>query len=170
MSDQPPPGNYPPPGGNYPPPGQNPPPGGNYPPPGQPYGYGGPPQAPQNGAGIIALVLAILALLTSWTIIGGIILGLLAIVFGFVGRSKYKKSKATNGTVSLIAIVLGFIAAILSIVLVVVGVGIFANSGGTDFIDCMSNAGNNQREQQRCADEFQSTIEDKYSVTLQTTP
>jgi uncharacterized membrane protein len=69
MSDQPPPGNYPPPppsggsypppppGGNYPPPGGNPPPpAGGYPPPPPPGGYPPPPQQggyppPPPGAG-----------------------------------------------------------------------------------------------------------------------
>ena len=41
-------------------------------------GYGAPLRRPRNGLGIAALVLGLLALVLCWTIIGGIVLGLLA--------------------------------------------------------------------------------------------
>ncbi|MBY6413012.1 DUF4190 domain-containing protein [Rhodococcus sp. BP-252] len=143
--------------GGYPPPGGYPP-AGNYPPEHRP--------GPQNVVGIVAIVVAILAFVTSWTIVGGIILGLLAVVLGFVGRSRYKKGTATNGTMSLIAIVLGIIAVVLSIVLVVVGIGIFRSSGGDDFADCISKAGNNQRAQEQCRDQFQRDLENRFDFTI----
>ncbi|MCJ0978570.1 DUF4190 domain-containing protein [Rhodococcus sp. ARC_M12] len=118
--------------------------------------------APKNTMGTVALVLAILGVLFSWTIVGGIVLGLIAIVLGFIGRSRYKKRTATNGTVSLIAIILGFVAAALSIVLVVVGVGLFNAGGGQDFTECLNNAGSDTTAQQQCADEFQQNLENRF--------
>ncbi|OZD08260.1 hypothetical protein CH275_06570 [Rhodococcus sp. 06-235-1A] len=110
----------------------------------------------------MALVLAILGVLFSWTIVGGILLGLIAIVLGFVGRSRYKKRVATNGTVSLVAIILGFVAAALSVVLVVVGIGLFNAVGGQDFTDCISNAGSDTAARQQCADDFRQNVENQY--------
>ncbi|NIL86204.1 DUF4190 domain-containing protein [Rhodococcoides fascians] len=147
---------YPPPG-NYPSPGEYPQQGGY-----QQGGYEQQPVAPKNTIGTVALVLAILGVLFSWTIVGGVVLGLIAIVLGFIGRSRYKKRVATNGTVSLIAIILGFVAAALSIVLVVVGVGLFNAVGGQDFTDCMTNAGSDTAAQQQCADEFKQNVENQY--------
>ncbi|MET0797839.1 MAG: DUF4190 domain-containing protein, partial [Rhodococcus sp. (in: high G+C Gram-positive bacteria)] len=72
---------YPPPG-NYPSPGEYPQQGGY-----QQGGYEQQPVAPKNTIGTVALVLAILGVLFSWTIVGGIVLGLIAIVLGFIGRS-----------------------------------------------------------------------------------
>jgi hypothetical protein len=45
----------------------------------------GPATRPRNGFGVAALVLGILALLLSWTIIGGVLLGALALIFGVLG-------------------------------------------------------------------------------------
>ena len=179
MSDQNPPqnppqnpsGDYPPPGGGNPPPGGDYPPPGNYPPPGgyQQGGYpqGGqyPPASPNNTMGIVALVLGIAGILSSWTVVGGIVLGLAAIILGILARSKYKKGTATNGTMAIVSIVLGAIAVVISAVVIVIGVGVFNQVGGSDFIDCMNNAGNNQTLQQQCADQFERNVDDQFGVT-----
>jgi hypothetical protein len=141
--------------------------------PGQPYAaqpYPQPPAQPRNGAGITALVLGIFSVLTVWTIIGGILLGAVAIIVGLVGRSLYKKRQATNGGVSLAGILLGLAGLIISIVLVVVGIGLFNTVGGRDFAECMADAGNNRAAQQRCEDEFRSNLEDRFSVTFEAPP
>ncbi|ORI15717.1 hypothetical protein BJI47_05000 [Rhodococcus sp. 1168] len=118
----------------------------------------------------MAVVLAILGIVLCWTVLGGIIFGLLAVVLGFIGRSKSKKGTATNGAVSLAAIILGLVAVALSIVLLVVGIGLFNSSGGKDFADCISDAGTNQSEQQRCADKWQQNIENRFDVTIPNQP
>ncbi|MGB7385603.1 MAG: DUF4190 domain-containing protein [Rhodococcus sp. (in: high G+C Gram-positive bacteria)] len=182
--DYPPPGNYPPPGGyqqggyqqgGYQQGGQpgGYPQGGQYPQ-GQPGGYqqggypqGGqyPPASPNNTMGIVALVLGIAGILSSWTVVGGIVLGLAAIILGILARSKYKKGTATNGTMSIVSIDLGAIADVISAVVIVIGVGVFNEVGGSDFIDCMNNAGNNQTLQQQCADQFERNVDDQFGVT-----
>lgn len=93
---------------------------------GQPQpGYGAPPpygmppagghHRPQmrNGLGIAALVLGIIGALTGlipllfW--LAGT-LGLLALIFGLVGRSRYGKGLASNGAVALVGAILGLAA------------------------------------------------------------
>nr|WP_249277243.1 DUF4190 domain-containing protein [Rhodococcus sp. 06-621-2] len=173
-----PPGDYPRPPGDYPPPASGyPPPPGNYPTGEyQPGGYqsggyqaGGyqqpgqyPPSTPKNTLGTVALVAAIIGVLTFWSVVGGIILGLLAVALGFVARSRVKKGAATNGTVSLVAIILGFVAAALSVALIAFGVSWFSNVGGQEFVDCMNDAGSSQSAKDQCSDRFQQNIEDRY--------
>ena len=150
---------------------------GGYPPPGYPqggYAQGGyspqPSSSPRNGAGIAALILGILALLTVWTIIGGVVFGILAIILGIVGRSHFKKQRATNGGMSVAGIVLGVLALIGAIGLAVLGVGLFTMIGGRDFVDCVRDAGNDSAAVQRCEDEFRQNVEDQLSITLTPVP
>jgi hypothetical protein len=149
----------PPPGGAYP---------GSYPPPPpQPYsGYGPPPQAPKNGLGIAALVIAIIALIS---VVGGVVLGIVAVILGFLGWQKARRGEATNGGIAIAGIVLGILSIIEAIVVIVLSVWVFNEVGGTDYMDCLSNAGSDQEAVQRCADQFQNRVEDQFSVTL-TTP
>ncbi|GAB2933212.1 hypothetical protein GCM10027047_32050 [Rhodococcus aerolatus] len=124
---------------------------------GDPWG-GQPPASPRNGLGVAALVLGILAILTSFTVIGGVLLGLLAVVLGFVGRGRAKKGQATNGGVALAGIITGLVGLVLGILLVVVGVSLFNSSGGSDFISCVNDAGGDQAKVQQCTDEFSSQL------------
>jgi hypothetical protein len=76
-------------------------------------------------------VLGIVAIIASITVIGGVVLGIVAIVLGFIGRSRAKKGQATNGGVTLAGIITGAIGLVLSIVLVVAGAALFFGSGGS---------------------------------------
>ncbi len=151
-----------PPGGGYP---------GSYPPPPpQPYsGFGPPPTGPKNGLGIAALVIAIIALVSCWTVFGGIILGLVAVIIGFVARGRVKRGEATNGGVAIAGIVLGMLAIVLGLVFIPIWYSVFEGAGVTDYVDCVAEAGSDQEAVQQCANQFQERVEDKFSVTL-TTP
>lgn len=151
-----------PPGGGYP---------GSYPPPPpQPYsGFGPPPTGPKNGLGIAALVIAIIALVSCWTVFGGIILGLVAVIIGFVARGRVKRGEATNGGVAIAGIVLGILAIVLGLVFIPIWYSVFEGAGVTDYVDCVAEAGSDQEAVQQCANQFQERVEDKFSVTL-TTP
>ena len=159
----------PPPGYPAPPYGQYP---GGYPPaPPQPYaGYTPPPTGPRNGLGVAALVIAIVALLSSFSVVGGIILGIVAVIIGFAGRSRVKRGEANNGGVALAGIILGFLAIIVGLAFIAVWVGVFKEVGATDYIDCLQKAGQDQQQVQQCADEFKQSVENKFSVTLTPTP
>ncbi len=161
---------YPPPPAQYPPPPGGAYPGGYPPPPPQPYsGFTPPPIGPRNGLGIAALIVAIIGLVFCWTVFGGIILGLVAIIIGFVGRGRVKRGDATNGGVAIAGIVLGILAIVLGLVFIPIWYGMFKDVGATDYVDCVSKAGSDQEAVQRCAEQFQKRVEDKFSVTLTTT-
>ncbi|MFD9792403.1 DUF4190 domain-containing protein [Streptomyces sp. NPDC059070] len=101
-------------------PGQAAPGGYGYPAyPGYPgYGYGHPGWtgmgAPLNGFGTTALVLGIISvvLFCLWGL--GIILGILALIFGFLGRGRAKRGEATNGGQALAGIILGVVGIVVS--------------------------------------------------------
>ncbi|KUH98054.1 DUF4190 domain-containing protein [Mycobacterium sp. IS-3022] len=141
---------------------------GSYPPPPQGYpGYPPPATAPKNGLGIASLVIAIVALVS---VFGGIVLGVVAVILGFLGWGRAKRGEATNGGMAVAGIVLGFLSIIEAIVLIWLAVWGFNQVGGTDYIDCISRAGNDQEAVQQCAEEFQQRVEDEFSVTLTPTP
>ena len=151
------PGGYPPPPpqyGAYP--GAYP---GGYPPPGA--------QAPKNGLGVASLVVAIIAL---FTVVGGVVLGVVAIILGFLGRGRVKRGEANNGGIAIAGIVLGALSIVLSIVVIAIAVWGFNEVGGTDYVDCLSRAGSDQQAVQDCADEFTQRVEDQFSITVTPTP
>ena len=153
---QPPP---PPPYGAYP---------GGYPPPPQPYsGFAPPPTGPRNGLGIAALVLAIVGLVFCWTVAGGVILGLIAVIIGFVAQGRVKSGEATNGGVAIAGIVLGFLAIIVSLIFIPIWIGVFAtrSAGRTTSTACPRPGSDNQAIQ-KCADQFRDRVENQFSVTV----
>ena len=160
---------------SQPPPSQPPPPAGGYPPP-PPMPYAGqapPPAAPRNGLGITALVLAIIGLLICWIpFVGffGLILGIVAVILGIMGRGRVKRGEANNGGVALSGIVLGVFAIIGAIAAAALWFFAFKEVGGGDYIDCMNKAGNDTDAQQQCNDEFRQHLETQFSVTLTTGP
>lgn len=159
----------------YPPPPQQysygPYPGSYPPPPPQPYaGYAPPPTTPKNGLGIAALIIAIVALMCVWTVMGGIVLGVVALILGFVGRGRVKRCEATNGGVAIAGIVLGSLAIVISLIFIAIWASVFNEVGGGDYVDCLSRAGSNENAVQQCANQFRDRIEDRFSVTLAPTP
>ncbi|WTO68319.1 DUF4190 domain-containing protein [Streptomyces sp. NBC_00209] len=74
--------------------------------------WGGP--APANEMGIAALVLGIIAT-AGFCMYGlGIILGVLALIFGIIGRGRAQRGEADNGGVALAGIILGSIGIVVS--------------------------------------------------------
>src|ERR1700694_276214 len=161
------PGAYPPP----PPPqpyssGQYP---GSYPPP-PPVPYAGftppAPAGPKNGLGIAALVIAIVALVSVWSVFGGVILGRVAVIIGFAARGRVKRGEATNGGVAIAGIVLGLLAIVVGLVFIPIWINVFKDVGGNDYVNCISKAGSDANAVQKCADEFRNRIESSFSVSL----
>ncbi|MGW1159649.1 DUF4190 domain-containing protein [Streptomyces sp. NPDC002519] len=109
-------------------------PGYGHPQPGSPYpaappvaaGYA-PSAQPSNGMGTTGLVLGIIGLVCSLTFFlwfFGIILGILAIIFGAVGRGKAKRGEATNKGAATAGLVCGIVA---TVVLPLLGFALFAS-------------------------------------------
>jgi hypothetical protein len=155
------------PGGYYPPQGQQ---GGQYPPQDQqggyypPQGQGGYYQQPQqrgSGMAITALILGIIALLSCWTIVGGILFGLVAIVLGFIASRRAKRGVAGGRGMAITGIVLGLLGLVLSVVIVAV-IGAFWNSASfSDYRECLRDAGSDQEAIADCETEFRDVIEDR---------
>ncbi|MEU4339789.1 DUF4190 domain-containing protein [Nocardia sp. NPDC023852] len=152
----------------YPPPGQYPPPPGQYPPPSQPAYWQESPKG--RGLAITALVLGILGLLSCWTVVGGYLFGIFALIFGVVALVKARSGTAGGTGMAIAGLILGVLGLIGAIVITVVGYSFFVDSGGKDFIDCISKAGNDQSEIDQCEREWNQKLQDKYSVTLTPPP
>ena len=121
--------------------------------------YGTPPAGPRrNGLGTAALVLGVLAVLSCWTVIFGLLLGLAAIVLGIIGRKRAKRGEADNGGVATAGLVLGVIGMVLSVVIgVALGsvIGNLINSPeGRRLTECLQQANGDQARTQACQDEF----------------
>lgn len=128
-----------------------------------PYGDYPPPPPPRNGLGVAALVVAVIALLTCFTVAGGVILGLVAVVLGFAGRARVKRGEASNGGVALAGIVLGVLAIIAGLSFIAIWVGVFKQVGATDYFDCLQQAGQDRTKVQQCSDEFRQSVENHFS-------
>lgn len=148
-------------------------PGGSYPPPGYPYPYPAPGQYPgypqpgalavlKNGMGIAALIVAIAGIVTALSVVGGVGLGLTAIVLGLIGRGRAKRGEADNGGVALAGIVLGALAVIAGIGCIFIYVGIWRTAGAGDYVECMSKAGSDAAAQQQCTEKFREHFENTF--------
>lgn len=115
---------------------------------------------------IAALVLGILGVLSFWTIVGGVLFGLLAVILGVIAMVKVNRGTGGGMVMAVIGLILGVLAIIGVIVVGIVGWGIWQDSGGRDFVDCVSNAGGDQSAVSRCEDEFNQRLEDQYGVTI----
>jgi hypothetical protein len=125
---------------------------------------------PGRGLAVTALVMGILALLSCWTVLGGILFGLAALVFGVIATTKARRGTGTGGGMAMAGLVLGLLGLIAAIVLIVIGVNVFVNSGGKDYLDCVRNANGDQAKIEKCRQDFNQTLQNKYSVTLTPAP
>ncbi len=112
---------------------------------------------PRNGLGIAALVLGLIALFTFWTVFGGILLGLAAIVLGIIGFRRQRRGQATNGTMAVIGAVLGVLALLASAIILAIGVSIFSGEGFDNLKDCLDNA-QTAGERADCEKDFSDDI------------
>ncbi|NGO14863.1 DUF4190 domain-containing protein, partial [Streptomyces sp. HC44] len=79
------------------------------------YGWPGMPMPPSNGMGTAALVLGIISAVgfCAWPL--AIILGILAVIFGVIGRGKARRSEATNAGQALAGIICGAVGIALGV-------------------------------------------------------
>jgi heme/copper-type cytochrome/quinol oxidase subunit 2 len=117
--------------------------------------------------GIAALVVAIVALLS---VVGGVVLGVVAIILGFIGYGRAKRGQATNGGVAVAGIVLGLLSIIEAIAVIALAVWGFNEAGGTDYVDCLSKAGSDEQAIQQCAEQFRDRVENQFSITVTPSP
>ena len=128
-------------------------------PPHQP--YGAPPGSPSKGLAITALVLGALALLLCWTVVGGIVLGLAAIVVGIVAASRAGQGRAAGRGMAITGVVLGVIGAVLAGLLVWAGASLLNSESGQNLQECLEEAGSDQAAAQDCRTEFEADLEER---------
>jgi predicted PurR-regulated permease PerM len=124
---------------------------------------GGTLTAPRNGFGIAALVLGILALVLCWTAIGGIVLGVLAVIFAILGIRRANRQEATNKGMAISGLVTGVIGLIIAVVLIVILGSFWSVLKGSvsDYTHCLQQAGQNQAAQQQCRDQYNQQVQQK---------
>lgn len=117
------------------------------------------PAAPVPGGGyaIAALVCALVGLVLCWTVVGGLVLGLLGLIFGIVALRRASRHGSPGRIMGLFGLLLGILAMIASVVIVVVGVSLFKDSdirrSFSSYSDCLDHA-TTQADRQQCADDF----------------
>lgn len=105
----------------------------------------------QNGLGTASLLIAIVALMTAWSIIGGIIFGAIAVATGFAARGRVKRGEATNHRVTVTGIVLGMVSIVVGVIFIPVWAAIIiAGIRNHDYNDSMQRAGPDKYLQQIC--------------------
>lgn len=157
---------------------QHQPPGGNHPQQGSQNPYAAPADGRQDrpqqyadyqqqkptggpGLGITALILGILAIITSFFVFGGYLFGIPAIIVGAIGSSKAKKGRATGRGMAITGIVTGVIALLISIGLTIFTVFLFQAADFGSLQECVQQAGNDQAAQAECERQFQDQLENK---------
>jgi hypothetical protein len=118
----------------------------------------GPATGPRNRLGIAALVLGIAAAVLSVTVLGGIVLGVPALILGLKGRARARRGEATNGGVAVAGVVTGIIALLLSVALVVVGVIVLNTNAGQTYRSCLRQAGSDRAAISACGRQFDKQL------------
>lgn len=109
----------------------------------------------KNGFGITALVLGIIAVLTGFFFIGGL-LGIAAIVFGVLGLGRVKRGEANNKGMAIAGIVLGVLGILATAIVIAVGAAFFDEFSSLS--DCVNEA-TTQAEIDQCEADFTETVQ-----------
>jgi len=110
------------------------------------------PTVMRNGLGVAALSAGVIAVFVGFWIwpFGGMILGIVAVILGLVGRSRVKRSQADNGGVAAAGIVLG-------VVVLIMAAGwyawLFNRADLPRYIECL-NSGADKAKQVQCDSEL----------------
>ncbi|WP_255947101.1 DUF4190 domain-containing protein [Streptomyces odontomachi] len=117
------------------------------------------PEAPRgNGMGVAALVLGILACVLFWTVIGAVLLGLLAVVFGIIGARRGRRPGVRHRTKAVVGACLGALALLVGAVLTAFAVVIWKSDEFRDYRECLRHA-DTQSETTQCARDFGHSLE-----------
>ena len=108
---------------------------------------------------ITALILGILALLLFWSVVGGIVFGLVALILGPIASGRAKRGVASGRGMAITGAILGLVGLLASIgVAALFGVAFF-KSGAKTYADCIDDANGDNAKIQKCVDEFQRDLE-----------
>jgi hypothetical protein len=118
-----------------------------------------PPARPGAGMAITALILGILALLLFWTVVGGILFGIVALILGPIASGRAKRGVASGRGMAITGAILGLLGLLASVAIVAVGVSIFNSSGAKTFTQCVNDANGDQTKIDKCEVEFRRKLE-----------
>ncbi|NJQ04795.1 DUF4190 domain-containing protein [Streptomyces lonarensis] len=137
-------------------PGFSPPSEGWSPPPEEKHAPG--PGGGSNGLAVAALVTGIAAVLLFWTAIGGVLLGIAALITGILGVRRARRAAAGRSTMSLIGAVLGGLGLIGGVLVLMLGVAIWNSEEFGNLRECV-DAADTQEELDQCDRDFQDEVE-----------
>ncbi|MEI7031210.1 DUF4190 domain-containing protein [Streptomyces pratensis] len=115
--------------------------------------YGNAAPARTNGFAITALVLGLLACLFFWTVVGGLLLGLLAVVFGIIAALRTRQGRAPRRVMAIVGAALGALGLIGSVIVLVIGMSVVNSDEFKNFEDCVRQA-EGQAAEDRCTEDF----------------
>ena len=115
--------------------------------------------APRNGLGTAALVLGIIGFLLSIIVLGGL-LGIVAVVLGFVALGRVRRGEASNRGVAIAGIVTGALAVLLAGVIVAAGAAFWSDNKDeiNDLQECLDDARDDQARDD-CAQRFEDQVD-----------
>lgn len=105
-----------------------------------------------------ALVLGILAAITSFTVIGGVLLGLLAVILGFLGLRKARRGLATGRGQAIVGIILGLLGIAIAVALFAITQSYLNSGEDQNLQDCLRDAGTHQSQIRYCENVFPEQI------------
>jgi hypothetical protein len=77
-----------------------------------------PAKTTQSGLGTASLLIALVALATAWSVLGGISFGAVAVAMGFAGCGRVKRGEASNHGVTVTRIVLGIVSIMVGLIFI----------------------------------------------------
>lgn len=120
-----------------------------------PFGTAGGP--PRNGVGTAALVVGVLSVPAAITLVGGAVLGLVAIVLGVSGRRRARQGTATNGGAATAGIVLGVLGLLATAAVIAAGVSLLTSDSGRSLVECVQDAPD-QAAVEECQRSFEEEV------------
>ncbi len=125
------------------------------------YPAGAPPaRVVRNGLGVAALVLGILSLVFMFLFPPiGVVLGILAVVFGIIGVRRVRRGEATNRGQAMAGGITGGVGLVVSVALLaIVGAFVFSHRTQIDrYTQCLNNA-HTQQARNACQRQFQNSV------------
>jgi hypothetical protein len=112
------------------------------------------PGAPSGGGmATAALVLGILSIFASITVIGGVLLGVLAVIFGAIAVRRARLGAPGRGR-AMAGIVTGVIGVLLAAALIAFGVSLLNSDKVKNLESCLKDAHGDQAKVQQCQDQY----------------
>ncbi|MDQ2837932.1 MAG: DUF4190 domain-containing protein [Actinomycetota bacterium] len=111
-----------------------------------------------SGMATASLVLGIIAAVSSFTVFGGIILGLLAVIFGIIAVRRAGRGEATGRGRAVAGIVTGVLGIVLAGALIAFGVSVLNSPAGKNLRSCLQAAHNDSAAVQQCNQQYKNQV------------